>query len=327
MASCDGVRAVSTYCSIHFNGDWMWCSTAKKLACNAGDLKSTENVNSSVDDEEDIGDLYATEFDDSDYDPANDQENREEIQGNIIGSGNISNTENEKKEDLNAVTKKNTRKRKANPIMWKRNVIKRQRNSGKSYQNGKEDKNLARTDKENDKMESKRNNKFCAVVFDLQQVLPIPKIEVGEAYYKRKSSTYNLTVYNVGQNKCTCYMWYETIAARGAYDCAGKNRNRFVFALYFYLAGKYNVTIHHKFLESGNTQNKGDSAHSAIERVARSIPVYTPEQWYTLVRTACTEASYKVNELSQDDIFDLKDLLEKTTTKATLLMLSLSRNP
>ncbi|KAF2906079.1 hypothetical protein ILUMI_00090 [Ignelater luminosus] len=68
---------------------------------------------------------------------ANDQENREEIQGNIIGSGNTSDTENEENEDLNAISKKNTRKRKANPNMWKRNVIKSRRNSGESYQNGK----------------------------------------------------------------------------------------------------------------------------------------------------------------------------------------------
>ncbi|CAG9816238.1 unnamed protein product [Phaedon cochleariae] len=199
-----------------------------------------------------------------------------------------------------------------------------------------QNKNLARENKENDKERAKVDKQFCAAVFDLQQV---PKIEVGEAYYKRKLSTYNFTIYDLGQNKGICYMWYESVAARGACEigsflymflidgiksgirefslysdnCAGQNRNRFIYSLYFYVSHKYKVIINHKFLESGHTQNEGDSVHSVIERASKSIPLYTPGQWYTLARTACRKSPYKIIEVSQDNVYDLKDLLQNTT--------------
>lgn len=202
-----------------------------------------------------------------------------------------------------------------------------------------QNKNLARESKEKDKERAKQEEKFCTAVFDLQQVLPCPKIEVGEAYYKRKLSTFNFTVYDIGKKECFCYMWYEVIASRGACEigsclykflinkinsgftefslysdnCAGQNHNRFVYCLFVYLSKKFNVIIRHSFLETGHTQNEGDSAHSVIERASKNIPVYTPSQWCTLVRTACRKSPYKVTEISQEDVFDLKHLLESNT--------------
>lgn len=83
--------------------------------------------------------------------------------------------------------------------------------------------------------------------------------------------------------------------------------------MYNYLYQKYNVPIRHTYLEKGHTQSEGDSVHSVIEKAARSVPIYTPEQWYTLVRTAKRKKPYKVIELDQESIIDLKDLEKKTT--------------
>lgn len=207
------------------------------------------------------------------------------------------------------------------------------------YRQHIKNKTLAREAKNMDKQRASQNpNKICSAVFDLQQILPVPKSNVGVSYYKLKLSAYNFTIFNLVSKGCSCYMWHEVIAKRGASEigsclllyitkqvekgikyfvfysdnCAGQNRNKFLYSLYNYVSQKYKITIRHTYLEKGHTQSEGDSVHSVIERAARNIPIYTPEQWYTIVRTAKRKQPYKVIELSQENIFDLKDL-EKNT--------------
>lgn len=83
--------------------------------------------------------------------------------------------------------------------------------------------------------------------------------------------------------------------------------------LYNYLAQKYKIIIRHTYLERRHTQNEGKSVHSTIENAARHIPIYLPDQWYTLVRTARKKHPYIVKEISQENIFDLKVLQMQTT--------------
>lgn len=194
-------------------------------------------------------------------------------------------------------------------------------------------KNLARDLKNTDKQKAVEDTSdFCCAVFDLQQVLPVPKSFVGVSYYKLKLSTFNFTVFNLANKECYCYMWNEIIGKRGANEigsalmmyvlektkdgiktflfysdnCGSQNRNNFLYSLYNYLTVNYGVTIRHTYLERGHTQNEGDSAHSLIERASKNVPVYSPEQWYTLVRTGKRINPFKVIELSQENIFDLK---------------------
>lgn len=207
------------------------------------------------------------------------------------------------------------------------------------YQLHLKNKNLARALKTADKERAKQTNTLCSAVFDLQQVLSVPKSEVGLAYYKLKLSAYNFTVFNLASKDAFCYMWYQCIGNRGASEigsclllfiethiqkgvnefafysdnCAGQNRNKYLFSLYNYLSQKYKIKIRHTFLEKGHTQSEGDSVHSVIEKAARNVPVYTPEQWYTLVRTCKRKQPYIVIELGQENIRDLRDLQEKTS--------------
>lgn len=208
-----------------------------------------------------------------------------------------------------------------------------------SYREHIENKYLARNLKNSDKEKAKQSSAFCAAVFDLQQVLTTPKTEVGIAYYKQKLSTYNFTIYNLASRDACCYMWYECIGKRGSSEvgsclllfiekhvqkgikefsfysdnCPGQNRNKFLMSFYNYAAQRYNVTVKHTFLERGHTQSEADSVHSVIEKAARNIPVYSPEQWYTVVRTSKRKQPYVVVELAQENIIDLKDLQQKTT--------------
>ncbi|CAH2007460.1 unnamed protein product [Acanthoscelides obtectus] len=75
-------------------------------------------------------------------------------------------------------------------------------------------KNRAREIKQFEKQRAAENSsEVCCAVFDLQQVLPVPKSNVGLSYYKLKLSTYNFTVFNLATKEC--YMWNEVVGNRG----------------------------------------------------------------------------------------------------------------
>ena len=63
-------------------------------------------------------------------------------------------------------------------------------------------------------------NKILCFSFDLEKVLYTPCSKVSVLYYKRKLSTYNFTVYNHATKDGHCYMWNESIAARGSNEVA-----------------------------------------------------------------------------------------------------------
>ncbi|KAK4881140.1 hypothetical protein RN001_004459 [Aquatica leii] len=167
---------------------------------------------------------------------------------------------------------------------------------------------LLREHKQKDKERAITETFFCVAVFDLQQVLPIPKCEVNQVYYSKKLATYNLTVFDLGSKNCICFMWHEDIAAKGSNEIGScifqfipnkvqegvKEICLFMFCLYAYCSVKYGVIITHKFLEKGHTQNEGDSAHSIIERAAKNIPIYIPSQWCAPLCSAKRKKPYTV---------------------------------
>ena len=61
-------------------------------------------------------------------------------------------------------------------------------------------KNESRNAKEQDKKKAKDKKCVCAT-FDLEAVLPSPCTLVGDLYYKRCLSTYNLSFYSLGRQK------------------------------------------------------------------------------------------------------------------------------
>ncbi|CAH2105188.1 unnamed protein product [Euphydryas editha] len=71
-----------------------------------------------------------------------------------------------------------------------------------------------------------------------------------------------------------------------------------------------------RFLEQGHTQNEGDSVHALIERESKGKLIYTPDQWFALVRWCKTnKAPYNVVEMTQDDFFNFKPLLDNRNWK------------
>lgn len=87
--------------------------------------------------------------------------------------------------------------------------------------------------------------------------------------------------------------------------------------MYFYAVTNLNInSITHKFLIRGHTQNEGDTAHSVIEKnikkAKKSGPIYVPDQYVSLIRTAKKKGKpFQVNELAFSDFYDLKALAEE----------------
>ncbi|CAC5417012.1 unnamed protein product [Mytilus coruscus] len=79
-------------------------------------------------------------------------------------------------------------------------------------------KEKSREEKRLDKERAKTDRSFAAVTFDLEAVLPTPCSMVGDLFYKRCLSTYNLSFYSLGDSKGTCYLWDETNGGRGSSD-------------------------------------------------------------------------------------------------------------
>lgn len=212
------------------------------------------------------------------------------------------------------------------------------------YNLHQKEKTLSRNEKENDKINA--NGAFVAV-YDLQVVMPVPKGQVSSFYYKSKLNFYNFTIRDLHAKNVNCFVWNETEGKRGAIEigscvlryiknlvntvnsvdeidiifysdnCCGQQKNKFLLAAYSYIVDTLNIrSITHKFLITGHSQNEGDNVHSVIEKKVRrylkSDPIYVPEQYISLIRTAKkTGTPYRVHELTYDDFYGLKHLQEQ----------------
>ena len=68
--------------------------------------------------------------------------------------------------------------------------------------------------------------------------------------------------------------------------------------MYIHVVRTLKIIVDHYFMEKGHIQNEADSIHALIERTAKTINVYTTQQWYTVVQTAKkTDPSYRVKEM------------------------------
>lgn len=155
-----------------------------------------------------------------------------------------------------------------------------------------------------------------------------------------------MTIYDGGDHQAYCYVWDETIAKRGANEiascflhffetkctnseikyfklwsdnCPGQNKNRLVFAMCVFAATKFGIHITHRYLEKGHTQNEGDSVHALIERKAKNKEIFTPQEWYELIRNAKVEGKkYQVIEINKEQVLDFNEFLGKQNWEKTV---------
>lgn len=201
------------------------------------------------------------------------------------------------------------------------------------YKRHLERKDAAREARDEDKTTAKGNPQVLGFNFDLQAVLNTPKGSAGQIFYLRKLAVYNLTMYNLGNQKVKCYLWDETQGKRGAneiascvYDfimshieitevrmmsdgCGGQQKNSVFSSMCMHLLRNHQSlqVIDHRFFETGHSEMECDSIHSKIERKAKYVPVYTPDGWAQLIRGArVSPEPFDVKNILFDEFFDFK---------------------
>ncbi|BES91839.1 transposon protein [Nesidiocoris tenuis] len=191
--------------------------------------------------------------------------------------------------------------------------------------------------------EAESMSNSIAFVFDLQQVHPLPKTPIGDAFYRRQIAFYTFCCVGINSLNPTFYTWTEVQGGRGAVQigscllhhlnnlqfegnvekillfcdgCGGQNKNSHILhTLSYWLQNKspsHVQSVQLTFPVRGHSFLPADRVFGRAERILKNIPVITtPEQY---------EAAYsqvgRVVKLGEDwQMLDVKDLQE-TYSKA-----------
>lgn len=139
------------------------------------------------------------------------------------------------------------------------------------YEEHLKEKDLARTEKENDK---NRTDGPIVAVYDLQAVLQLPKGQISLFFYKSRINCFNFTISDLRAKDVLCYFWDETEGKRAAIEigsyvlnymkskieenpnkeidvifysdnCGGQRKNKFLLSAYAYAVNKMPVKSHY----------------------------------------------------------------------------------
>lgn len=172
----------------------------------------------------------------------------------------------------------------------------------------------------------------AAFVFDFEAQLLCPKGKASLFYYSHKLICYNFTIFNLANNDGICNFWHEGIGGKGAHEvasclynyleeldnkglqsvitfsdaCGSQNRNYIVCSmlLNFIMKATHVNDVNMIFMESGHSQNEGDSMHALIEKASRQIDVYVPDQWVGVLKAARPGKQYAIKEIGSGDLKD-----------------------
>ncbi|GFS13830.1 HPr kinase/phosphorylase [Elysia marginata] len=83
-------------------------------------------------------------------------------------------------------------------------------------ENHRKEINANRMLRDDTKNDTETDKTIAAAAFDLEEVLPLPKINEGDMSYSRQSDNYTLSVYGYHDKTGHNYLWNETTAKRGS---------------------------------------------------------------------------------------------------------------
>ena len=180
------------------------------------------------------------------------------------------------------------------------------------------------------------SDKHASAVFDLQQVMYLPKSNRGEIFYKRRLASYNLTIYEFATREGICYFSNETVTKRGSNEiasylldylrevdgrkveevdlfsdgCAGQNKNSVLpgMAMAFLKESQSVQSITFHYFETCHGQSECDSIHSHIEqKLAKTHEILHPAHLASLIRESRTKPTpYRVKCVKTADILAWK---------------------
>ena len=179
---------------------------------------------------------------------------------------------------------------------------------------------------------SKCDPTVAAVTFDLEPVLLSPKLNASSLFYRRKLTTYNLTIYRLDNGKVLFHMWHEGQAGRGSCEiatcifkffnflpcdvnrvilysdaCAGQNRNLSFSTICLSAVQAHTLEIMNLiYMESGHSQMECDSAHSTIESALKDKDIYCPADYFHIAAMARKQKPFQVELLSTSEVLDFK---------------------
>ncbi|KAJ8937236.1 hypothetical protein NQ314_011991 [Rhamnusium bicolor] len=111
----------------------------------------------------------------------------------------------------------NTCDRLTNSIQGSENAEERKKYSDEHDKHLKEAE-TARSHMKNDFSEAKETNGLEVISFDMEKVLPLPRIPTNIVYYKRQLSFYNEGIHSAKKNKAYSFVWKEGDAGSGAQE-------------------------------------------------------------------------------------------------------------
>ena len=192
-----------------------------------------------------------------------------------------------------------------------------------------------REEKKKDKLLN--NTKCLLVVFDLENVITLPKAEVGSFFYKRKLTLYNLTAMS-SSKQGYCAIWTECVSGRAGNDiasafiqiikkvamdhtdvcelicwsdsCVPQNRNsRISQALLEFLDSQDQIKkITMKYSLAGHScVQEVDNMHQQIEVAMQVAEFYSPVSFLRLLLKVNRNNPFRVIQMSKDDFKDYQN--------------------
>lgn len=171
--------------------------------------------------------------------------------------------------------------------------------------------------------ESRTDKNVISVCFDMQQNQPLPKVAIGDAFYKRQLWVYNLTILvdsgtetESKKEDVSMYTWTENLSGRGSNEvasalmhflstyvikkytdvptlrlfsdsCPGQNKNKAVFCMLMLFMNQQEVfkTIEYYFPVRGHSFLPPDRVFGRLEQKLRKIEkILLPEGYYKIYK-------------------------------------------
>ncbi|CAG7676667.1 unnamed protein product [Allacma fusca] len=186
---------------------------------------------------------------------------------------------------------------------------------------------------------SQEDSSYVVISVDMQQTIFTPQLTCSSAFYLRKFGTYNLCIHDESKNKGHMYLWDECDAKKGADEvasciykyittkftpldlgstrtlvvwsdrCVGQNNN-FVMLIFYrkLIEDHYFTKVYQKFMVSGHSYLSCDTDFAFIENQMKNRLLQSPLDISPIFKAANSVTPFEVNEMSQNEFFDLKPL-------------------